>query len=95
MKTLTDKQRRAVAIIIEQITAESKGEASVKHSDDAQNDKISEDSEETVGDVLETLTDKQRKVVVDLVGEATKKELEDSEGGSEMKHNVFEGSENT
>jgi HK97 family phage prohead protease len=95
MKTLTDKQRRAVAIIIEQITAESKGEASVKHSDDAQNDKISEDSEETIGDVLETLTDKQRKVVEYLIGEATKKENEDSEGGSEMKHNVFEGSENT
>ena len=91
MNTLTDKQRKAVAIIIEQVIADSKGDNSMSHADgDAQND--AENDDETVEDVYNTLNEKQKKVVNFLIGEALKNK--DSEGGSEMKHNVFEGSEN-
>ena len=91
MNTLTDKQRKAVAIIIEQAIADSKGDKSMSHADgDAQND--AENDDETVEDVYNTLNEKQKKVVNFLIGEALKSK--DSEGGSEMKHNVFEGSEN-
>lgn len=91
MNTLTDKQRKAVAIIIEQAIADSKGDNSMSHADgDAQND--AENDDETVEDVYNTLNEKQKKVVNFLIGEALKNK--DSEGGSEMKHNVFEGSEN-
>lgn len=91
MNTLTDKQRKAVAIIIEQAIADSKGDKTMSHADgDAQND--AENDDETVEDVYNTLNEKQKKVVNFLIGEALKNK--DSEGGSEMKHNVFEGSEN-
>ena len=91
MNTLTDKQRKAVAIIIEQAIADSKGDNTMSHADgDAQND--AENDDETVEDVYNTLNEKQKKVVNFLIGEALKNK--DSEGGSEMKHNVFEGSEN-
>ena len=91
MNTLTDKQRKAVAIIIEQAIADSKGDKSMSHAEgDAQND--AENDDETVEDVYNTLNEKQKKVVDFLIGEALKNK--DSEGGSEMKHNVFEGSEN-
>ena len=95
MNTLTDKQRKAVAIIIEQAIADSKGDKSMSHADgDAQNDAKNDDEndDETVEDVYNTLNEKQKKVVNFLIGEALKNK--DSEGGSEMKHNVFEGSEN-
>ena len=95
MNTLTDKQRKAVAIIIEQAIADSKGDKTMSHADgDAQNDAENdeENDDETVEDVYNTLNEKQKKVVNFLIGEALKNK--DSEGGSEMKHNVFEGSEN-
>jgi len=91
MNTLTDKQRRAVAIILEQAIADSKGEKEVKHAD-SEEDSEDKDGEETVQDVYNTLTDKQKKVVAFLIGKAVE-DKNDSEGGSEMKHNVFEGSE--
>ena len=91
MNTLTDKQRKAVGIIIEQAIADSKGDNSMSHAEgDAQNDAKNDD--ETIEDVYNTLNEKQKKVVNFLIGEALKNK--DSEGGSEMKHNVFEGSEN-
>ena len=91
MNTLTYKQRKAVAIIIEQAIADSKGDKTMSHAEgDAQND--AENDDETVEDVYNTLNEKQKKVVNFLIGEALKNK--DSEGGSEMKHNVFEGSEN-
>ena len=56
MNTLTDKQRKAVAIIIEQAIADSKGDNSMSHADsDAQND--AENDDETVEDVYNTLNE--------------------------------------
>lgn len=86
MATLNAKQKKAVAIIISQITSGNKGEKNLSHADD-QNE-TTEDGE-TVEDVYNTLTEKQKKVVAFLVDQATNK----SEGGSEMKHNVFEGAQ--
>lgn len=85
MNTLTDKQKKAVAIIINQITSGKKSDA-ISHADDQ--NATTEDGE-TVEDVINTLNDKQRKVVAYLVGKAAEKK----EGGSEMKHNVFEGAQ--
>ncbi len=83
MATLNAKQKKAVAIIISQITSGKKGE-NLSHADD-QNAK-SEDGE-TVEDVYNTLNEKQKKVVAYLVDQAAQK----AKGGSEMKHNVFDG----
>ena len=60
------------------------------------------DSEETVGDILDTLTEKQRTVVEYLIEEALNKEPEEdtneeadkAKEGEDMKHNVFDGTEN-
>ena len=113
-ETLTDKQKKVVYALIGQAIEDAKdGEA--KHSDLAHADE-DEDTEEaddegsgeTVKDVMDTMTDKQKKVVYALIGQAledakngkTKSEDDEDEesGGTEMKHNVFdneERSENT
>ena len=83
LKTLNEKQKKAVAIMISQISAGK----SLSHADD-QNDDETSDEGESVEDVYNTLTPKQKKVVDYLVGSA----LEQKEGGSEMKHNAFEES---
>ncbi len=86
MKTLNEKQKKAVAIIISQITSGNKGEKNLSHADD-QNETTDED--ETVEDVYNTLNEKQKKCVAFLVEKAS----EQKEGGSEMKHNVFDGAD--
>ena len=85
MATLNEKQKKAVAIIISQI---AKGNKSLAHADD-QNSGNKSAEDETVEDVINTLNEKQKKVVAFLIGKAAK----ESEGGSEMKHNVFEGAD--
>lgn len=68
------------------------------------------ESEETVGEILDSLTEKQRAVVEYLIEEALKEEPEDdsddseeaedtkeadkAKEGEDMKHNVFDGTEN-
>lgn len=51
------------------------------------------DNEETVGDVFDTLTEKQKNVVYAMIGQALEEGIatEDEEEGEDMKHNVFEG----
>ena len=86
MATLNEKQKKAVAIIIHQLTS-GKGDKNLSHADD-QNEQSEEG--ETVEDVYNTLNEKQKKVVAFLVGKA----IEEKEGGSEMKHNAFDGTNN-
>lgn len=65
---------------------EKKMDKKLAHADE-------EEKEETVQDVFDTLTDKQKNVVYALVGQAiedAKGSEDDSEGGKEMKHNAFE-----
>lgn len=57
------------------------------HSDNSQND---ENSSETVADVYNTLTEKQKKAVAAIFEQLTEDQEYDKEEDSEMKHNVFE-----
>ena len=96
--TFTDKQKKVVSFLVgkavEDATKGGSGEdEEVKHADDDKNDD-EDDGDETVQDVYNTLTDKQKKVVSFLVGKAIEDKEDSNEGGSEdMKHNVFAGDE--
>ena len=74
-------------------------EISLFHAEDEKVEKMAEKSannEKTVGEVLDSLTEEQKTVVYALIGEALDNsngfddDDEDSEGGNEMKHNVFD-----
>ena len=105
--TLTEKQKTVVYAMIGQALEDSKS-GDVKHSDEddyefEHADKDSDDGEETVADVFNTLSEKQKTVVYAMIGQALEDaenekddEDEESEGGkNDMKHNVFEGQEMT
>ena len=100
--TLTEKQKTVVYAMIGQALEDNAG---VKHSDEDDMESEIEhaakdaDGEETVADVFNTLTEKQKTVVYAMIGQALEDaenekddEDEESEGGkNDMKHNVFEG----
>jgi len=76
---------------------EDQSEETLEHSSDEKDEKS--DKDETVGDVLNTLTEKQQKVVYGIIGQLIKEQekskettkKEESEGGNEtMKHNIFD-----
>ena len=77
---------------------EEKPEEVIEHADDKQEEKeMAEESgtkEKTVQDVIDTMTEEQKKVMMYLVGVAAEKggaeEETENEGEKEMKHNVFE-----
>ena len=82
---------------------ESKEDESLSHADDKkEEDKVAEEpkkqeDEETIADVLNTLSEKQKNVVCAIIGQALKEKPDDkektenSEGGNDnMKHNVFD-----
>ena len=81
--------------VAEEEIKEEKVEEEITHADE---DSKTDDSAETVADVFNTLTDKQKKVVYALIGEAlTSADGEDdttdettTEEESEVKHNVFD-----
>ena len=93
--TLNEKQKTVVYAMIGQALED----AGVQHSDDDYDDdgyiEHADDGEETVQDVFNTLNEKQKQVVYFMIGQA----LEDagvdtdSEGGNDMKHNVFDQDE--
>ena len=86
------------------------GEAStLSHSDEKKEDKMAEEKKteekknsenKTVQEVIDSMTEEQKNVLYAIVGsvledaDAGDKKTEDSEGGNEMKHNVFENEEN-
>lgn len=109
-ETLTEKQKKAVRALIGMAVEEAKGEKQneapkkeetkndkMQHSESKPEDKPDE-KEETVGDVFETLTEKQKKAVYALIGMVLEEkedadETEDDEikgGKTDMKHNVFD-----
>lgn len=83
------------AKVAEEEIKEEKVEEEITHADE---DSKTDDSAETVADVFNTLTDKQKQVVYALIGEAlTSADGEDdttdettTEEESEVKHNVFD-----
>ena len=110
--TLTEKQKNVVYALIAQALGEAEGSEDAKHAD-GEEEEDSKDGE-TVADVFETFTEKQKTVVYALIGEAleavksekdakhsdeseeddsdeTNNEIEHTEGGNEMKKNIFEG----
>jgi len=75
----------------------------LKHSDDKVGGKdmeekkkepVAENTEETVADVFETLTEKQKDAVYSIVGQVISDNESKREGENEMKHNVFENDNN-
>lgn len=72
-------------------------ELSIMHSDDPKPpvekpEKNTDENDETIGDIFNTLNEKQKEVVYALIGEAL--ENNNSEGGDNtMRHNVFDQSE--
>ena len=74
----------------------------ISHGDDKEDKKVEETEkkietgkEETVADVFNTLSEKQKNVVYAIIGQALEEgegsdDEEESEGGKEMKHNVFD-----
>lgn len=68
------------------------------NEDDIQHADKPAESEETVADVINSMNEKQKTVMYALIGEALEADNEDeeeSEGGNDMKHNVFENDEIT
>jgi len=91
--SMNEKQKKVVSFLVGKAVEDAKGgsakkDEEVQHSDEDDDEDL-EHSDETVQDVYDTFNAKQKKVVAFLVGKA----IEDSEGGEEMKHNVFAGEE--
>ena len=95
--TLSEKQKTAVYAIIgqaiEDATKDSKKDE-VKHADSST---ANDDEDETVEDVFNTLSEKQKKVVYALIGQALEDaEADKKEGGKDdMAHNLFENDVDT
>ena len=106
---LTDEQKKKVREFIANMTKQSDGETNadsgkeekkdakeLEHADDKSDGKTAagKGDKETVQDVLDTLTEKQKNVMQYLIGRILEDEDEsddDDEGGKEeMKHNVFD-----
>lgn len=97
LEGLTEEQRKAVNDMIKQAIKEAglKSDDStdeVEHSEETKTDK-----EETVADVFNTLTEKQKTVVYAIIGQALEEagvvedDEEEAKGGNDnMKHNVFD-----
>ena len=65
---------------------------------DEKNEKTKTDGEKTIADVLETLNEEQKLAVYALIGEIDNEDNDDNddetEGGENMKHNVFDNEDN-
>ena len=117
--TLTDEQKTVIYALIGQALDEAgikqdktddndknNSKIEMKHSKDAAAEEDGSDSEETVADVFNTLTDKQKTVVYAMIGQALEdagvdvdedqEDDEKNEGGNKtMKHNIFDQETNT
>lgn len=117
--TLTDEQKTVIYALIGQALDEAgikqdktddndknNSKTEMKHSKDAAAEEDGSDSEETVADVFNTLTDKQKTVVYAMIGQALEdagvdvdedqEDDEKNEGGNKtMKRNIFDQETNT
>ena len=94
-ETLNEKQKKAVYALIGQALEDNdakhsdEDEDAIEHAEDSE-----DDDEETVEDVFNTLSEKQKKVVYALIGQALEEAGANNEGGNDnMKHNVFDQEE--
>ena len=58
-------------------------------------DEKKSDGEETIADVFNTLSEKQKTVVYAMIGQAIEDSKNNKEGATDMKHNVFDQTEDT
>lgn len=109
LETLDDDQIEAVQTLLDAITEDEDDEDEEEDEEDEEDyeddDDMShsaddeEDDDETVGEVLESLDEKQKKAVAVLIDAITNDEdeeddeEEDEEEDSDMKHNVFDNDE--
>lgn len=117
--TLTEEQKTVVYAMIGQALEEAgvnqddeenneeESKKEVKHSaDTAKEDDSTSDDDETIADVFNTLTDKQKTVVYAMIGQALEEagvdtgddeenDQENEGGNNTMKHNVFDQETNT
>lgn len=77
-------------IIMEQdnLTHENRGK-----KEEMKDEKKTTEGEETVGDVFDTLTEKQKTVVYAMIGQALKENEDEEDEEEDMKHNVFDTDE--
>lgn len=95
---LTDEQRNTVCEAIKHaLSDEAKKEDSKENNTAGAKPSADDDKEETVEDVFNTLTEKQKTVVYALIGQALEdagNTADDEEGGNDnMKHNAFDANE--
>ena len=105
INSMTEKQKKVFYAMVGMARKEAEKEAKdeAKHSDEEDEDlshaeEGAAEDEETVEDVFNTLTDKQKKVVHAMIGLALEEGLDDDEeeddenegGNNDMKHNVFD-----
>lgn len=100
---MTDEQKKAVQAMIGMAIADTKKDngkkeepgKEVKHSGDSSDEPAkSEKKEKTVADVLNTLTDEQKKVVFAMIGLALEDTgVEDDENDKNAKHSAFDNDE--
>lgn len=91
-ETLTDKQKSAVYAMIGMALEDEEMKQSDEYSDDLYHADEEDDEDETVQDVFNTLTDKQKTVVYAIIGQALEDagDGEDEEGDETVKHNIFD-----
>lgn len=100
---MTDEQKKAVQAMIGMAIADTKKDngkkeepgKEVKHSGDSSDEPAkSEKKEKTVADVLNTLTDEQKKVVFAMIGQTLEDAgVEDDENDENAKHSAFDDDE--
>ena len=71
-------------------SGESKKEGDIKMENENKNAPQVDESEETVEEVFETLTEKQKTVVYAIIGDILEEKEQENGGNEQMKHNVFD-----
>lgn len=91
-ETLTDKQKSAVYAMIGMALEDEEMKQSDESSEELYHADEEDDEDETVQDVFNTLTDKQKTVVYAIIGQALEDAGagEDEEGDETVKHNIFD-----
>lgn len=77
----------------ENTAEENQNDGAIEHAD--KEDTNMADKEKTIGDVLDTFTEEQRKVVDYLIAMALQENENNNNGGADMKHNAFDSAEET
>lgn len=98
-----ESDEEAIIYTGEDISLSHSDDETLEHADNKQEDKPMaetkkevDDNEETVADVFNTLSEKQKTVVYAMIGQALEdsaKDEEDEKGDDSMKHNVFDTEE--